>query len=87
MTSDSYTVKELLQEVRQDNKNALTTQSTILATLVNIDDHLGKLNSKVATHEKRINDLSTEHTKTKAFATAIMFIGGAAWSVVTFVFK
>lgn len=52
--SDGYTLKELVQELRQDNKNAIQVQSTILEKLENIDDHLSKLNSKVATHELQI---------------------------------
>lgn len=60
---DAYTLKEMLQEVRTQNQVALTTQASILARVENIDKHLEKLNSKVASHEKKLYSLSTFQTK------------------------
>ena len=83
--SDGYTIKEMVQEVRQDNKTALQTQERILTTLEGIDGHLTRLNSKVATHESEIHKLKEDHTKVRAYATAISVVIGAVWTVANLV--
>ena len=60
---DAYTLKEMLQEVRSQNQQALSTQAAILVRVENIDKHLEKLNSKVALHEKKLYSLSSFQTK------------------------
>ena len=73
--TESYTVKELLQEVRTDNKAALNKQAEILVRLSNIDDHLTKLNSKVAIHERKLYSLKT-------FQSKVMTV----WAIIVVVF-
>ena len=63
MASDGYTVKELVQELRLESRQSVATQAAMLNSLQNIDKHLTQLNSKVATHEKKINNFSTFQTK------------------------
>ena len=69
--SDGYSLKELVQEVRNDNKEALSVQASILTTLEGIDTHLGKLNSKVATHESTLQKQDRQITTWKAYVTVI----------------
>ena len=76
MSSDGYTVKELVQELRADNKISIATQAAMLNSLENIDKHLTQLNSKVATHEKKIATLGT-------FQTRVMTVWGLSIAVVT----
>ena len=76
MASDGYTVKELVQELREDNKKSIATQAAMLNSLENIDRHLTQLNSKVATHEKKIATLGT-------FQTRVMTVWGLSIAVVT----
>ena len=76
MASDGYTVKELVQELREDNKKSIATQAAMLNSLENIDRHLTQLNSKVATHEKKITNLGT-------FQTRVMTVWGISIAVVT----
>ena len=76
MTSSGYTVKELVEELRTDNKTSIATQAAILNSLENIDKHLEKLNSKVATHEIKISNLGT-------FQTRVMTVWGLSIAVVT----
>ena len=76
MPVESFTVKELVQELRTESKQSNATQAVILSTLEGINSHLGKLNSKVATHEKKINSLGT-------FQTKAMTVWGVAIFVVT----
>jgi len=76
MPVESFTVKELVQELRTESKQSNATQAVILSTLEGINSHLGKLNSKVATHEKKINSLGT-------FQTKVMTVWGVAIFVVT----
>lgn len=71
---DGYSLKEMLDEVRSDNKAALSTQGRILTTLENIDAHLGKLNSKVAAHEKKINGLESFQTKAMVVWSFVVFV-------------
>lgn len=74
--ADGYTLKELVQELRADNKQALQVQSTILEKIQNIDDHLGKLNSKVSTHELQIAE--QREFKTKALTVWAVFTVAAS---------
>ena len=76
MASDGYTVKELVEELRADNKISIATQAAMLNSLENIDRHLTQLNSKVATHEKKIATLGT-------FQTRVMTVWGLSIAVVT----
>ena len=76
MATDGYTVKELVQELRTESRLSVATQAAILNSLENIDRHLTQLNSKVATHEKKINNLST-------FQTKVMTVWGISIAVVT----
>jgi len=76
MASDGYTVKELVQELREDNKKSIATQAAMLNSLENIDRHLTQLNGKVATHEKKITNLGT-------FQTRVMTVWGVSIAVVT----
>ena len=76
MSSEGYTVKELVQELRIESRLSVATQAAILNSLENIDRHLTQLNSKVATHEKKIVNLGT-------FQTRVMTAWGLSIAVVT----
>jgi len=76
MAGVGYTVKELVEELRADNKISVATQAAMLNSLENIDRHLTQLNSKVATHEKKIANLGT-------FQTRVMTVWGISIAVVT----
>ena len=76
MATGGYTVKELVEELRADNKASIATQASILKSLENIDRHLTQLNGKVATHEKKITNLGT-------FQTRVMTVWGLSIAVVT----
>ena len=76
MAGVGYTVKELVEELRADNKISIATQAAMLNSLQNIDKHLTQLNSKVATHEKKIATLGT-------FQTRVMTVWGVSIAVVT----
>ena len=91
---DGFSLKEVvidlkneLSTVKEGNELALKTQAQILGTLQNIDSHLAKLNSKVASHEGKISDLSSEHTRFKAIVSTLGAIAGIVWAGVTFIFK
>lgn len=91
---DTFSVKEIVVDLRQEmrqlregNDIALKTQAQILGTLSNIDSHLEKLNSKVATHEKKIGEITKEHTRFRAITSTIATIAGIVWAGVTFIFK
>ena len=94
MATGGYTVKELVQELREDNKKSIATQASILKSLENIDRHLQTLNGKVASHVIAIAEIQTEHTKvrayagaTKFYATAVSMLIGAVWTAVNFIYK
>ena len=76
MAGVGYTVKELVEELRADNKISIATQAAMLNSLENIDRHLTQLNSKVAKHEKKITNLGT-------FQTKVMTVWGVSIAVVT----
>ena len=76
MSSGGYTVKELVQELRLESRQSVATQAVMLNSLQNIDKHLTQLNSKVASHEKKIATLGT-------FQTKVMTVWGVSIAVVT----
>jgi hypothetical protein len=76
MATGGYTVKELVQELRLESRASVATQAAMLNSLENIDRHLTELNSKVATHEQKINNLGT-------FQTKVMTVWGVSIAVVT----
>lgn len=76
MAVGGYTVKELVQELRLESRQSVATQAAMLNSLENIDRHLTQLNSKVATHEKKITNLGT-------FQTKVMTVWGVSIAVVT----
>ena len=85
--SEGYTVKEMLNRVIDQNEKALVTQTELLERARNVDDHLNKLNSKVAKHVLDIQDLKDEHRNVKSYATAISVIFGIFITFVNFVIK
>jgi hypothetical protein len=72
--SEGYTLKELVGELRQEQKIQTKHTASILTSLENIDKHLETLNSKVATHEKKF-------TTIESFQTKVMTV----WGIGTFV--
>ena len=76
MATGGYTVKELVQELRLESRQNVATQAVMLNSLQNIDKHLTQLNSKVASHEKKIATLGT-------FQTKVMTVWGLSIAVVT----
>ena len=83
MASDGYTVKEMLTKVleRQEEQIKQNEEIRISQAISHAHDeatnkHLDKLNSKVATHEKKIANLGT-------FQTKVMTVWGISIAVVT----
>lgn len=79
MANDSYTLKEMVQELRETARDQVGHIASISTTLDGIEKHLAQLNSKVATHEK----LHQEHIAFRTKATVIISI--AVFFAVTFV--
>ena len=69
MEAENFTVKEIVTELLKETKGQSLDLSTIKANIAGIHDHLGKLNSKVAAHEKQLNEHSNFITKVTAYAT------------------
>lgn len=83
MADDSYTLKELIQELRGETKDQSTVLTRICSNLDGVEKHLAQLNSKVAAHEllhmeqnKRFSNLETFQTKTMMVYSAAVFIIG-----------
>lgn len=74
MSDDSYTLKELVQELRMETSRQSTTLTKITSSLESIEKHLATLNSKVASHEKKFYDYDMLKAK-----------GMVVWAVVVFV--
>ena len=75
--SDGYTLKEMIHELRTNQQIDSGRSIKILEHASNVDKHLDQLNSKVAKHEKAINNLTTFQTK------AMMVWGFAVFVIVT----
>jgi phage shock protein A len=76
--SDGYTVKELLDELREETKEQSTVLTRVCTSLEGIEKHLAQLNSKVASHEKRHNQsdvrFSTFQTRASIIFSVIIFV-------------
>jgi len=72
--SEGYTIKEMVSEIRTENRLALETQTRMVGALESIDKHLEKLNSKVAVHEQEINKLQSFQTKAMLVWSFAVFI-------------
>lgn len=72
--ADGYSLKEMVSEIRAENRLALETQSRIVSSLENIDKHLANLNSKVAAHEKQLSSLESFQTKAMLIWSFVVFI-------------
>lgn len=82
--ADSYTLKEMVTKVLNQNEEALITQIKILQHAEKVDEHLARLNSKVAAHEEKLAALSSEHTKFKAVTATLWTVAGMVWAAFTF---
>jgi hypothetical protein len=71
--SEGYTVKELLDELRDETKEQSTVLTRVCTSLEGIEKHLAQLNSKVATHEKRHNDFEVFKTRASIVFSIIIF--------------
>jgi len=83
MSSEGYTVKEMLTKVleRQEEQLKQNEEIRISQAISHVHDeatnkHLAQLNGKVATHEKKIVNLGT-------FQTRVMTAWGLSIAVVT----
>jgi len=61
--AENYTLKEMIQEVRNNQEILKSQSSKTLEHASNVDRHLNQLNSKVATHENDIHKLKTFQSK------------------------
>lgn len=87
MTTEGFSLKEMVTKVLEQNEQALITQTKILQHSEKVDEHLRLLNSKVATHELVIGELKTEHTKFKAITATAWTMAGMIWATFTFFWK
>lgn len=73
MPEDSYTLKEMVQELRVTARDQVLHVATISSTLENIDKHLAQLNSKVASHERDIGLLQNFQIKAGVYISIAVF--------------
>ena len=87
MSDDGYTMKEMMREMRETQKEDSARLIRMLAHAENVDNHLDLLNSKVATNIKNIakNEKSILHIRT-VYTTAVAIIG-VIWTGITFFVK
>ena len=71
MADSDFTVKEMVRELMDKVDSLSLGQNTSTNTLLAINQHLAQLNSKVATHERRIAEHNEFKTKVTIYATII----------------
>jgi 7,8-dihydro-6-hydroxymethylpterin-pyrophosphokinase len=67
--SEEFTQKEILIELMRETREQSKLLTTLGANMGDVKEHLAKLNSKVASHEKQLNEHSGFITKATAYAT------------------
>ena len=70
MSEQSYTLKEMVSKVLDQNEQILIAQARTLIHAENVDTHLTKLNSKVASNVAKISELDIEFAKGKTYVKA-----------------
>ncbi len=76
MSEQSYTLKEMVSKVLDQNEQILIAQAKTLVHTASTENHLASLNSKVATHVKEIEALKSSNTATKAYMAGGMAVFG-----------
>lgn len=71
MSDDTFTLKEMVTEILHETKEQSTALTVLSTEMTAVKDHLAKLNSKVATHEKKLNEHDTFFGKITALTTFI----------------
>lgn len=87
MSEGNYTLKEMVQELRNSGKSQNKDISQILFMVESINKHLEQLNSKVATNVKNIGELDAKvdknDTLTRAWTWKVLLgvtmIGSFVW--------
>jgi hypothetical protein len=72
--AEVYTLKEMLAEVRENQKKDSLLIVQTLAHAEKVDKHLELLNSKVAAQEKRVTGLETFQTRAMIIWSAAVFV-------------
>jgi len=72
--AEVYTLKEMLAEVRENQKKDSLLIVQTLAHAEKVDKHLEQLNSKVAAQEKRVTGLETFQTRAMIIWSAVVFV-------------
>jgi len=87
MSDNGYTMKEMMREMRETQKEDSARLISMLEHAKNVDNHLDELNSKTATNIENIakNEKSILHIKT-VYTTAVAIIG-VIWTGITFLVK
>lgn len=87
MTKDSYSLKEMLTEMRIDqrehNERSVRIEETLLAVL----EQAKKTNGRVTLLEINDDRQDKEFTRWKTIASTVASIAGLVWAGVTFIFK
>jgi hypothetical protein len=83
MPENNLTQKEILFRLMDKVENL----PALVQSVENIDNHLSKLNSKVASHVKEIQALKDEHRNIKSFAAAISVMFGVIITGVNLLLK
>jgi len=85
--NEGLTTNQMLIRIMDQNDASLVTQTELLERAKSVDNHLGELNSKVATNVTKIAKLETDNTKVRAYATAVSVVIGAVWTAINFIYK
>lgn len=87
MADEGYTMKEMVREMRETQKEDSARLIRMLEHSENVDQHLLQLNSKVATNIKNIRRNEKDISHFKTVSTTIASVGGVVWAVITFIIR
>ena len=87
MSENGYTIKEMMREMRETQKEDSARLIALVEHAKNTDEHLAQLNSKTVTNTKDIgkNRESISHIKT-VYSTVAAILG-IVWAGITFLVK
>jgi hypothetical protein len=74
--SESYTLKEMVTKVLEQNEKALVVQTELLGHAQKMDEVIVDIKKDASKNTTDITDLQTEHTQVKAYAVAISALFG-----------
>jgi hypothetical protein len=84
---ESFTVKEMVSQVLEQQRESLVVQTKMLQHAENTDNHLLQLNHQTEKNKNKITGLEQEHGKVRVIFGTLSVLLTGAWAFITLILK